>query len=60
MEDSLPQQKTQFVPRAPEGLTCAIALLFNRAGIAVGEVISCEGPRGLRSEVMFKQGRRCY
>ena len=33
MEDSLPQQKTQFVPKAHEGLTCAKALLFNRAGI---------------------------
>ena len=30
----LPQQMTQYVPRAHEGLTCPIAPLFNRAGIA--------------------------
>ena len=34
MEARLPQQMTQYVPRAHEGLTCRIAPLFNRAGIA--------------------------
>ena len=34
MEARLPQQMTQYVPRAHEGLTYLIAPLFNRAGIA--------------------------
>jgi len=34
MEARLPQQMTQYVPRDYEGLTCPIAPLFNRAGIA--------------------------
>jgi len=34
MEARLPQQMTQYVPRGYEGLTCRIAPLFNRAGIA--------------------------
>ena len=34
MEARLPQQMTQYEPRAHEGLTCPIAPLFNRAGIA--------------------------
>jgi len=38
MEARLPQQMTQYVPRAHEGLNCPIAPLFNRAGIAEAEV----------------------
>ena len=34
MEAKLSQQMTQYVPRAHKGLTCPIALLFNRAGVA--------------------------
>jgi len=34
MEVRLPQQMTQYVPRAHEGLTCPIASLFKRAGIS--------------------------
>ena len=34
MEARLPQQMTQYVPRAHEGLTGPIATLFNRAEIA--------------------------
>jgi len=33
MEARLPQQMTQYVPRAHEGLTCPIAPLFKKAGI---------------------------
>ena len=34
MEARLPQEMIQYVPRAHEGLTCPIAPIFNRAGIA--------------------------
>ena len=57
----MPQQIIQYVPRAHKGLTCPIAPLFNREGEQkLVEVISLEGPRGLRPEGMFKQGRRRY
>ena len=61
MEARLPQQMTQYVSRAHEVLTCPIAPLFNREGEQkLVEVISLEGPRGLRPEGMLKQGRRRY
>ena len=61
MEARLLQQMTQYVPRAHEGLTCPIETLFNMEGQqSQGKLISCEGPRGLRPEAMFKQGRRRY
>ena len=61
METRLPQQMTQYMPRAHESLTCPIETLFNREGQQrQGELISSEGPRGLISEAMFKQGGRSY
>jgi len=61
MEARLLQQMTQYVPRAHEGLTCPIETLFNMEGQqSQGKLISCEGPRGLRPEAMFKQGGRSY
>ena len=61
MEARLLQQMTQYVPRAHEGLTCPIETLFNMEGQQrQWELISCEGPRGLRPEAMFKQGGRSY
>jgi len=61
MEARLPQQMTQHVPRAHEGLTCPIETFFNREGQQrQWELISCEGQRGLRQEATFKQGGRSY
>ena len=61
MEARLLQQMTQYVRRAHEGLTCPIETLFNMEGQqSQGKLISCEGPRGLRPEAMFKQGGRSY
>ena len=52
---------TQYVPRDHEGLTCPIAHLFYRAGIAeAGGSDQLWGTKRSQTRTYVKQGRRCY